>query len=466
MLLPARNFSRAYLFDTLAALHSPSPAHRLSCRCCYSAGDFSSNAVDVYFTGPSYFRAYFRFNRVSGTTRSGFYIYLPRTHATFSSGVVVVGNDFFSMSPTEYILYLNEDQANPNTGFDLSDNVFRNITVASTSKKHLFFQLNHLATGVSRRITNNKLQFIDCTTTGSTVDVTYPLLQIQVPDWVAIDLVLQLNSFYNPSCPRDVGLVYNSKVVGSRQLFVDLTRNHWRGDSGVLSASQILSRVLDGRIGDTRPMAIVEPYLLAVPDSCGADPPPSATTAAPTTNTTTAAPLAVKEMSFTYTATGSVQTLSLPTWAQEIQCSSVEAQLWGAAGGAGAARTDRESTDSRVGNSGAGGFTRIVFPVVAAVLYVSVGTGGKANASAGWPDGGSGHNGYRNSAGGGGGTRISWDLSDSVGGIVAIAAGGGGAGPYSPSHAGKGLLCGLPSRKGPASFQNPVICTVSDAHAA
>lgn len=254
---------------------------------------------------------------------------------------------------------------------------------------------------------------------------------VQVPDWVALDLTLQRNTFYNPRCPRDVGLSYGS-TVGTRELFVDITRNYWRDAAGVLGAAQIMDRVLDGRSGGMRPLALVEPFLLVPPEGCASGAP---TTTPPAAATPTAPPSA-REASFTFNATGAVQNLTLPAWATGAQCGSVEAMLWGAAGGTPPARTAQEAADNRVGSSGAGGFTRVVLPAAAPSLYIWVGTGGRADSGPGWPDGGPGHNGYRRSGGGGGGSRIAWEEAPSAAGILGIAGGGGGAGPYTPSHAG------------------------------
>lgn len=337
----------------------------------------------------------------------------------------------------------------PSRSFDVSDNTFRNITVARQSARHIYFQLRHSGTGAARRFVRNQLQFIDCTSSGTRSATPKPLVQLQFPDWVAFDMTFRYNSFYNPLCNYDVGVPYVS-AAGTRELFVDLTRNFWRDDAGVLSGSAVQERVLDGRNSGTRPFAVLSPFLLQPADTCGVDhglPTASTTTAAPGPTTllpATSTPAAGRTEEVMFSATGGLRNFTVPGWASSAQCGSVEAQLWGASGGVPAARTAAELADGRVGASGAGGYSRVVLPASPLSLGIWVATGGKADGTSGWPDGGAGRNGDRRSAGGGGSSRIAWGPTPDVTKLIAVAGGGGAAGSYTPSNGGEGRCCPPP----------------------
>lgn len=115
--------------------------------------------------------------------------------------------------------------------------------------------------------------------------------------------------------------------------------------------------------------------------------------------------------------TGSDQTYSVPTG-----MTSATIELWGGAGGNG-------NYDSGAW-SGAGGYLKATFAVVAGdTLKFEIGGGGQGAAQnangggGGWPDGGSGARGNRGSGGGGGSSRF---YVNNV--LMAVVGGGGGSG--------------------------------------
>eukprot|EP00042_Codosiga_hollandica_P059481 m.917090 g.917090 ORF g.917090 m.917090 type:complete len:3519 (+) comp60171_c0_seq2:2-10558(+) len=168
------------------------------------------------------------------------------------------------------------------------------------------------------------------------------------------------------------------------------------------------------------------------------------TTAVPTTSTsTTPAPITILEevvdgdrvwQKILIPAAEIIRSLDIPEWARTASCGTLEAKLWGAAGGPGA----------YYGGifSGAGGFTHVFHPISNhSKLGVIAGTGGKWDGRGGFPNGGQGlYNGYQAGGGGGGRSQLHWE-EEGVFAPFAVAGAGAGIMPYGyAGGAGGGLV--------------------------
>ena len=129
----------------------------------------------------------------------------------------------------------------------------------------------------------------------------------------------------------------------------------------------------------------------------------------------------------TYSYTGSIQTISLPSGTTQVF-----AEIWGASSNA------PGSTCSGNGEVGGGGHSRGFINSVTGNLSVEVGNAGNVT-SGGWPNGGNGANSPCTGCGGGGSTAIFAESGKNVSSannnsILMVAGGGGGTGHNNPGN--------------------------------